>query len=462
MARDAGEITSRLARYAAGLKRSDLPAQVRTEATRALFNIVGCMIGGARHDSVESAHAALQPFQGPPQATLLGRADRTDCLNATLINCLGSSAYSFDDTHEQAVVHPGGPPAAAVIALAERIPTSGADLLTAFALGVEYICRLSKALSVPPARGDVAWSQTGITGGLGAAVAAGWLLRLDPTRMQAAIGIALSQAAGFRVMHGSMVTPLMPAQAAQTGLRAALLAEKGFTASAPALEGRYGYFSVFAERPDLEALTAGLGERFELLRNTYKPYPCGIVIHPIIDACLQLKREHDPEPASIERVSIKASPGAMALCNRPNPQDEMQAHVSLHHWTAIAFLRGTARVQDMDTVTAVRDPKVMAFQARVQAAEDTSMAADAAEVTIHMAGGETRTVRVDHCLGSASRPMGQAELEQKFRGLGEPVIGPSRTGRLIELLWGIEALDDAADIPRGSSAGAQPDRAAVL
>jgi len=451
MALDASEITSGLARYAAELKHDRLPAEVRAEATRALFNIVGCMIGGARHESVELAHAALQPFQGPPQATLLGRGERTDCLNAALLNCLGSSAHSFDDTHEQAVVHPGGPPAAAVLALTERIPTTGADLLTAFALGVEFVCRLSKAISVPPATGNVAWSQTGIAGGFGAAVSAGWLLRLDPTRMQAAIGIALSQAAGFRVMHGSMVTPLMPAQSSQTGLRAALLAEKGFTASAPAFEGRYGYLGAFATRPDIDALTGGLGERFELLRNTYKPYPCGIVIHPIIDACLQLRREHNPEPASIERVSIKASPGAMALCNRPNPSDEMQAHVSLHHWTAIAFLRGTARVQDMDTETAVRDPAVMAFQTRVHADEDPSMATDAAEVTIHMAGGRTHTVRIDHCLGSASRPMSRTELGQKFRGLAEPVLGATRTARLMELLWGIETLSDGEAVPRAAA-----------
>ena len=172
------------------------------------------------------------------------------------------------------------------------VPTSGADFLLAFALGIEMTCRLSKAISVPPAKGTVAWSQTGITAGIGAAVAAAKLLKLDATRLQYAIGIALSQAAGFRVMHATMVSSLMPAQGAQTGLRAAVLAERGFTASPAALEGRYGFLEVFAETPHVPSLADGLGERFEILRNTYKPYPCGIVIHPIIDACLQLRREH--------------------------------------------------------------------------------------------------------------------------------------------------------------------------
>jgi 2-methylcitrate dehydratase PrpD len=446
-----GQITTHLSRYAAHAADADLPLPVRTEARRALFNIVGCAIGGARHGSVQSAHAAFQFCAGPPQATLLGRGERADLLHAVLLNCLAASAYSFDDTHEQAVVHPGGPAAAAALAVAERIPTTGRALLSAFALGVEFTCRLSKAISVTPASGDVAWSQTGITGGIGAAVAAGRLLGLDAASMQTAIGIALSQAAGFRVMHGSFVTALMPAHAAQTGVRAALLAERGFTASAPALEGRYGFLSVFAKSWNADALSGGLGQRFELMRNTYKPYPCGIVIHPIIDACLQLRREHGADPTSIEHVAIRASPGAMALCNRRNPIDEMQAHVSLHHWTAIAFLRGTARIQDMDTATAVRDPAVIAFQDKVEATEDRTIAADAAEVTIAMTDGLRHTVRIEHCLGSASRPMTDAELTDKFRGLAEPVLGSGRAATLIPLLWEVDELPDAAAIPRAAA-----------
>ncbi len=118
-------------------------------------------------------------------------------LHAALINCFGSSIHAFDDTHEQAVVHPSGPVAAAVLAMSERRLIAGAQFLLAFALGVETICRLSKAISVPPAKGVFAWSQTGVTAGIGAAVAAGKLLDLDPIRMRHAVGIALSQASGF-------------------------------------------------------------------------------------------------------------------------------------------------------------------------------------------------------------------------------------------------------------------------
>jgi 2-methylcitrate dehydratase PrpD len=252
-------------------------------------------------------------------------------------------------------------------------------------------------------------------------------------------------------MHGSLVTPLMPAQAAQTGLRAALLARSGYTASATALEGRYGYLSVYSETPDLDALTGALGTRWEILRNTYKPYPCGIVIHPIIDACLELRATHRLDPSAIQAVDIQASPGAMALCNNRNPKDELQAHVSLHHWTAVAFIRGTARIQDMDTETAVRDPALTAFQDRVQATLYPSLGGDAAVVAVTLRDGTRHVCRIDHGIGSATRPMTDAELEVKFAGMAEPVIGSERTRALIQQAWEIEALADAGDLARAAA-----------
>ncbi|HBK08628.1 MAG TPA: 2-methylcitrate dehydratase [Acetobacteraceae bacterium] len=444
-------VTTDLAAYAAAARYSDLPDAVRREGIRSIFNILGCTIGGARHQGVDIADRAMQGMTGEGRATLIGRGRKADALHAALINCLASSIYSFDDTHEQAVVHPSGPVAAAALALAEIRPVPGQALLTAFVLGVELECRLCKALTVPPAKGSMAWSGTGITGGIGAAVAAGSLLGLDMPTMRTAIGIALSQAAGFRAMHGSLCTPLMPAQAAQTGLRAALLAQAGFTSSPAALEGRYGYLSVFSEQPDLDALTGGLGERFEILRNTYKPYPCGIVIHPIIDACLQLRSQHGLDAARIASVAIQASPGAMALCNNRDPKDELQAHVSLHHWTAVCFIRGAARIQDMDTETAVKDPALMAFQGRVEATLDPARGADSAKVTVTMNDGRRFTCEIEHGIGSATRPMTDHELEVKFSAMSVPVLGEARTRALMDQCWGGAELTNAGDLARAAS-----------
>jgi 2-methylcitrate dehydratase PrpD len=160
---------------------------------------------------------------------------------------------------------------------------------------------------------------------------------------------------------------------------------------------------VYSDEPDLDALVGGLGERFELLHNTYKPYPCGIVIHPIIDACLALRTAHRLDATQIASVAIAASPGAMALCNNRGPKDEMQAHVSLHHWVAVCFIRGTVRIQDMDTETAVRDPALMAFQDRVDATLDPGRAADSVVVTVTMVDGQRHSSQIEHGIGSAAR-----------------------------------------------------------
>ena len=391
----------RIADYVVAARPEDLPEPVRREALRSFVNIVGCTLGGAKHDVIGLTDDVLSEFSGPPQATLLGRARRADVLHAALINCFGSSIHAFDDTHEQAVVHPSGPVAAAILAMSERKMSgrkriAGPEFLLAFVLGVEVVCRLSKAISVPPAKGVFAWSQTGITAGIGAAVAAGKLLDLDPCRMRHAIGIALSQAAGFRAMFGSMCSSLMTAHGAQTGLRAAILAEKGFTSSEAALQGPYGFLDVFAEQPDLDALAEGLGTRFEILRNTYKPYPCGVVIHPIIDACLELRRAHRLDSADIAAVSIRVARKALALTDRRHPKNDLDARVSLYHWVAIALVRGTARVQDMDTNGAVLEPAIVRFQDKIETVGDDAIALDGAEVTVRLQDGRTLVSRVEH------------------------------------------------------------------
>lgn len=446
----AGDVTSRITDYILSARWSDLPDNVRRETLRSVFNIIGCTIGGAHHEVVDLADKTLGDYAGAPHATVIGRGRKADALHACLINCLGSSIYSYDDTHAEAVVHPSGPVVTAALAIAERRPTSGADFLLACMLGIEMTCRLSKAISVAPAKGTVAWSQTGITAGIGAAVAAAKLLKLDATRLQYAIGIALSQAAGFRVMHATMVSSLMPAQGAQTGLRAAILAERGFTASPVALEGKYGFLEVFAEQPNVAALSDAFGERFEMLRNTYKPYPCGIVIHPIIDACLQLRREHAIDANAVDSVCIKASPGAMALCDRRNPQNELQAHVSLYHWTAAVFIRGTARIAELQNPT-VRDPAIIAFQDKVTTVPDDSLGADASEVTISLKGGGNHTCRIDHCIGSASNPMTDEQLTRKFSDLSEPIIGKARTQEMLERSWSVERAADVGDVGRAAA-----------
>jgi 2-methylcitrate dehydratase PrpD len=238
---------------------------------------------------------------------------KVDVLTAALLNCVSSGAHAFDDTHAEMVLHPAGPIAASIMALAERTPVKGEDFLLALVLGLEVECRLTRAIAVPPAQCDVGWYLTGLTGGIGAAAAAGKLMGLSAEQIVWACGIACGQGSGFRAMHGSMCSPLVPAHAGHTGLRAAFMAAKGYTSTSHHVDGDRGFLEMYAQKANPAAVTDRLGSQFEVMRNTYKPYPCGIVLHPLIDGCLQVAAQSGAPAAAIERVEVKVHPLVMVI-----------------------------------------------------------------------------------------------------------------------------------------------------
>lgn len=193
MAAAAVGATRALAGYAVGTSFDALPAAVVHEARRALVNWAGCAVGGSGHVTVQRAWAALGPFAGAPQASLLGRANRTDVLHAALLNGIASHVLDFDDTHPDTLVHPSGPVASAILALAEHAQASGRELLNAFVTGVEVECRVARG--VLPSHNDVVWHITGTAGIFGAAAASARLLRLSPAQAVWALGLAATQSA---------------------------------------------------------------------------------------------------------------------------------------------------------------------------------------------------------------------------------------------------------------------------
>src|SRR5215475_613555 len=286
----AKDVTRTLARYIVSAKPSDLPGPVRKEAARTLLNWVGCTLGGSRHETVGIAISALSPFSGPAQASILGRSERLDILNAALINGISSHVLDYDDTHSRNIIHPAGPVISAILPLSEHRPVSGTDFVNALVLGVDAECRIGNA--VYPKHYDVGWHITGTAGVFGAAVASGKLLGLSEQQMLWAIGLAATQPVGLQEMFGSMTKSFHPGRAAQNGLTAALLASKNFTSSEQSLEAKYGWVNAVSSAHDYRYITADLGHAFEISNNTYKPFACGVVMHATIDGCIQLRAPH--------------------------------------------------------------------------------------------------------------------------------------------------------------------------
>jgi 2-methylcitrate dehydratase PrpD len=320
-----------LARYAVDTSQADIPAAVLHEAKRSLLNWVGCAVGGSRHPAVNKALAALLPFAASEQCTLFGRHERTDALHAALINGLSAHVLDFDDTHLRTLLHPSVPVASALLAVSERQRLSGRNFLCAFIIGVEIECRIANAIWFAH---NSHWYITGTAGVFGAAAAVARVLGLNETQTTHALGIASAQAAGTREMAGTMTKAFIHGRAAQNGLLAALLAQQGFTAAETSLEGPHGFASVLAPACDIAPITAGLGTTYEILANSYKPFACGVVAHPVIDACIQLRNHNQLRTAEIERVVLTVSPRALELTGIKAPPNGLKSKWSIYHSAA--------------------------------------------------------------------------------------------------------------------------------
>jgi 2-methylcitrate dehydratase PrpD len=434
------EITRELAAYATHSRFGALPEDVRVETARTFLNWMGCVLGGCHDPSVEIAVAAAAEAAGAAQASVIGHRLRTDVASAAFVNCISSSALAFDDTHLATVTHPTGPVAAALFALCEKQTTSGEEFVNALALGIEIECRMSNVLLLPPAKPNVGLYITGITGPIGTAAAVGRLLKLDEAAMRWAIGLGAAQAAGFRSTHGSMAAWFVPAHAARTGFSAALMASKGFTCSDAALEAPNGFVDIFSSGADLDRAVDGLGRHFELQANAYKPYPCGIVVHPVVDACLQLAGQLEPGdiPASIV---LRVHPLALALADRPKPTHLLEAQISLQHWAAACFVHRAAGVAQLSQAC-IDDPAVAALRARVSAVADPALQRDEAIAEVTLASGRTLRAHVAHARGSIDRPMTDAELDAKFASQARFVLSDRACERLLTLCRNVSSLEN--------------------
>jgi 2-methylcitrate dehydratase PrpD len=414
-------------------------AGVEREAHRTFLNWLGCAIGGSRHPTVEAALAAVLELAPSAQATILGRAERVDIGSAALLNGITSHTFDFDDTHLKTIIHPAGPVASAALALAEHRGASGRQLIDALVLGIDVSCRVGNAIY--PDHYDRGWHITGSTGMLGAAAASSRLLGLDAQQTAMALGIAASQPIGVREQFGTMTKPFHPGGAARAGLTAALMARHGYTASARALEAPRGLMQTFSTKCDWREIDDALGRRFEIAFNTYKPFACGIVIHPCIDGCVQLRDEHGLAAGDIERIDLKVHPLVLELTGKTAPATGLEGKFSVYHACAAGIVFGQAGEAEFSDATVAR-ADVVALRDRIRASADPAIDEAAADVTVTCKDGRRLHVFVAEAIGSMARPMTDADLARKFHGLVDPVLGAARADRLLEQCAAVASCAD--------------------
>ena len=435
---NAPPVTRILAEFVANHPSRGWGDAVDHEAHRTFLNWLGCAVGASQHESVDAALAAVQMLQPAPQATVLGRAERVDMASAALVNGISSHTFDFDDTHLKTIIHPAGPVASALLALAEVTGASGRALIDALVLGIDVSCRVGNALY--PEHYDRGWHITGSTGTLGAAAACARLIGLDVARTQMALGIAASQPVGLREQFGSMTKPLHPGAAARAGLMSALMARHGYTASPRALEAPRGMMQVVSTKHAWREITDELGQRFEISFNTYKPFACGIVVHPGIDACAQL-RARGVKAEDVERIELKVHSLVLELCGKKEPADGLQAKFSIYHGCAAGLMFGRAGEGEYADAVVTSEPMV-ALRRKVVATVDNAIGEEQVDVTAVLRDGRREHVFIEHAIGSLQRPLGDADLEAKFHGQADEVLGAERVQALIEACWGVGAAPD--------------------
>ncbi len=438
-------LSTRLAQFAAGLRWADVPEPVRHAARRALVNYCAVALGGSHDPTVQAALRTFLPLRGGTQARIVGRPERFDLLHAAALNAMAANVYDFCDTHIPTILHPSAPVFPALAALADTRTVRGEDFLLAFVVGVEVECRIANAIS--PWHYERGWHITSTCGVFGAAAGAARLLGADGATLASAFGSAAAQACGLVETLGSSAKSASVGNAARNGLLSVLLAQQGFEGPAAPLEGVRGFLRVVGQDPDLSALDGG-EPGWQLLRNTCKPYPCGVVLNPVIDACLALAASPvfaAQGAQAVTEILLTGHPLLRQRTDRPGVASGRQSQVSAQHAVGVSLLRGRARLEEFSDA-AVQSPDVRALGSRVRFMDDAAMGVEAARVRIRFGDGSALEEVVDCARGSLGRPLTDAELDAKLRDLRAYSGARIDPAPLIDALWRMDQAPDAAAV----------------
>jgi 2-methylcitrate dehydratase PrpD len=445
-------LTQEIAGYVAKTRYRDIPSDVVQLARGFILDGLGVALAGSTDECSRIVQAQIRRMGGRAECSVLGTALRAPAAKAALANGVAAHAMDYDDTQlstsKEAVygllTHPTTPVLAAALAIGERERVGGDALLLAYILGVEVECRIADAIH--PRHYQSGFHSTATVGGLGAAVAAGKILRLKEEALRRALGIAASMAAGLRENFGTMTKPLHAGRAAENGVTAALLARDGFTAATNILEAPRGFFNAMAGGYDESKISGRLGKPYFMKEPgiSIKPYPSGSLSHPAQDLILDLAKEHDLRPADIERIEVGTNSNVPNALIYPMPKNALEGKFSIPFCMAIGVIErkaGIAQFQDRK----VRDRKVVEMMKRVTLYVDDELEKLGydkvrSRIRIKLKDGRVIEGRADVARGHPEKPMSWAELGDKFRDCAARVLPRKNAEQTIQSVARIEKL----------------------
>ena len=438
--------TRRLAAAAAALRWEDVPAPARQVAAQAVLDTIGCTLAGAGEPVAEALLAELAEAGGAPQAGVIGagaigRAARLPATSAALLNGAAGHALDFDDVNMAMPGHPSVAILPALLALGEARGASGAAVLTALVAGTELACRVGRVMA-PGHYDGLGFHATATLGCLGAAAACARLMGLDAETTAVALGIAVTQAAGLKSMFGTDCKPLHAGAAARTGLLAAKLASRGFTARSDAIECAQGFAATHSPdfHPGRAADPAPGG--FHILANLFKYHAACYLTHAPIEAARVLASRPGVAPERIAAVRLTLSEACDRVCNIPAPRTGLEAKFSLRLTTAMALAGVETGALASYSETTAADPQLVSLRDKVTFDFRPDRAHTLADLELVLDDGTRLAARHDSGVPAADLDEQGRRLGAKFHVLAAPVLGEARADALAARLVTLEAEPD--------------------
>ena len=434
-------LTRTLAEKAIAFRYDELPAPVRELAGQCILDYLGVAIAGSQDPLVRILLDEMAEVGGSPQSSIIGHTARLTALSAALVNGSAAHALDYDDVNMAMPGHPSVPMLPGLLALAELKESSGTEVITAFVAGYETACRIGAALQ--PGHYNLGFHSTGTVGTFGAAAACARLLGLDAEATAMALGIAGTQAAGLKSQFGTMCKPFHAGKAAQNGLLAARLAQRGFSSRIDIVECVQGFALThgpdFAPKAALAMPEAG----FHLLANLFKYHAACYFTHAPIECARRLRVEHRLTPDMIAAIILRLDGSCDRVCNIPIPVDALQSKFSLRQTVAMALAGIDTASLDVYSAENTCDAALVGLRERVRFDWQHNWPQTLCELELELFDGRRLSTRHDAGIPAADIAEQGARLAAKFDVLVAPVLGASRARELREMISG---LDNVADI----------------
>ncbi|MCE2404997.1 MAG: MmgE/PrpD family protein [Dehalococcoidia bacterium] len=458
MTEETKSITLEVAEYSSSVSYADLPPPLVHRAKEAVVDGLGVMLAGHGSDCARVVRSYLGDMGLSGKSSVIGEGIRLPAQFAALANGVSGHALDFDDTQISSVpdrvygllTHPTVPVLSAALAQAEETGVGGRELLAAFCAGVEVACKVAETIA--PRHYQGGFHSTGTIGVIGAAAAAARLMGLDVEATRHAIGIAASKSAGIRVAFGTMTKPYHAGAAGENGVVAAKLARLGYTTDPDALDGRWGFFQVAGGGSDPQLIRGKLGSPYAFVDPgvSIKPYPCGSLAHPSMDAMLELVTENDVRPETVEQIRFGTSSNVLNALRYREPHNELEAKFSIPFCMAILVLDRRGGIAEFSDET-VQRPDVREMMARVVPYLHEGLEARGFErilslIEVQLRDGSVLSREASTSRGTPERPMTREELEAKFDDCARETISPERQRGALDAVYALEDLDDITEL----------------